>query len=394
MLRALMCAMYTANGWYSLNEHCCCGPGQSWNGLSCVPCISAGVARGGEPCLEHCTGSHGECSFCGPSGKCCRANVGGPAAVLYQNQRRMTHTMTNDSLLDCQITEGGKTEHICVGSSAAGVRRAGVECFGKCDYRSGACQTGFCGPQGRCCRRGEGLDECGTDEGGFDQHVCIGPQSSPDSCDVATIVPGSRESWSCGGGSQPCSIREGNDGCCCADGFDLSSPGSNELCSPCAGGIDQCRWLIPPFLETTTTDLQCHPSQHTVPCNRPSESGEPIFSLSLVYIVSICSLGFAGMMQMAERSRDYRVRKSLDLLDSKLLQGQEVECTRASTSGRFTIGDRGVIESFDDGAGPLVKFTTGRTENVGEFCLARHDSHGDAVDCEASERHPLRPSVG
>lgn len=337
-------------------EYCCCGAGFTWNGVECIPCTtrSAVTHRAGEPCADHC--ATGECSFCGPGGRCCADAVTSELAGSAPADLSGAVVVT-----DSGCPPGGNvSKRTCLAPAPAAVQHEGVECFMQCKRRSGSCD--FCGG-GRCCRRGwkdqgdlDGLDGCHDDEGGFDRHVCIQPVAAERSCDAPEVVLGSTDWLWCGGGTITvrCNMRDNREGCCCQDGWELadSLEKNQGPCRLCPGGSCQ---LNNPFIEASALDLQCHPSQHTYPCDRFPSGNASTRLRALVAAVTV--LGIISSCGVFVSRTFPKYWAQLSLRQSCLRIGDRVVCT-ASAAGRFARGDCGVVE-WVNGCQAMVRFDHG-----------------------------------
>ena len=116
-----------------------------------------------EPCYYQCNSRNGACSFCGPSGACCRGGRG------------VFESACGFGALGCPDT------HCCVEadrrpSPPAPPPHEHHECWEQCGHSAGACSD-FCGPSGACCRQGtqsEDAFDCGYGAlGCTDFHCCI-----------------------------------------------------------------------------------------------------------------------------------------------------------------------------------------------------------------------------
>lgn len=369
--------------------YCCCDVGLTWDGTSCVPCIAPGLEHGGQDCTAGCASDGvsaqtlAACNYCGPSGKCCQQGVG-PTA----------NSSAGGDV--CSKYEGAIERPVCVSSEPLlGLLHEGTECFVRCGYRSGACA--FCGSRGRCCRRewqgpeGDGGDGvCAPDEGGVSTHVCIGATPRQRSCDAPELIHGSSGWLTCSGNTRECSLRDGHSSCCCEEGYRPAVAVAQDveyLCEPCAGGLQECP-LPSPLLDMSLT-LQCHPSQHIVPCNPGSSDGPTGERHSAVVraIVAclVAGLGACVLLELMPRLRDgHFLRKFMPPFQ----KGDRVRCA-ASAEGRFQTGDLGTVQGIvndrllvaldkggaDAAAVPVAPFCLQRVNESSESLLAPSPAH-------------------
>lgn len=295
----------------------------------------------------------------------------------------------------CSEHEGGLDQYICVGSTPPGLQHEGVDCLLHCGRRSGACK--FCGMHGRCCRQGwrdqegdTGDGSCAEDEGGIQQHICIGPPGHSYSCDAPEVIFDSKDWWTCAGSSFPCNIRDGHEGCCCESGYEPIPPERQHhgLCAKfgnasCAlDETGKCVSMPALFVEGSETDHQCHPSAHTFPCDREgTQPGPPVWNLiwCLACASLCCCFGIVGVGVVKKmRARDPMNR----LRRINFKQGDRVVCT-GTAHGRFEKGDVGTVDSMD---GPKIFVQLDKYDraiSIGAFCL----EHADGIEWEVREPH-------